>query len=42
MLNKLKWVMKPPRDRLHGALLILKHLNVNDRGTTAVERHCII
>lgn len=36
---KQKGRIKTPRDRLNSALLTLNFLNVNEKGTTAVERH---
>ena len=42
MLNKQKGMKNTPRNRLHNALLTLDFLNVNEKGTTAAERHWII
>ena len=42
MLNKQKGMITTPRNRLHNALLSLKFLNANEKGTTAVERHQIV
>jgi hypothetical protein len=42
ILSKQKEVIKTFSDRLHSALLTLKCVNANERGTTAVERQCIV
>ncbi|MGE9714896.1 DDE-type integrase/transposase/recombinase [Escherichia coli] len=39
MLNKQAWKTKPPKHRLHNALLTLNFLNANEKGQTATERH---
>jgi hypothetical protein len=39
MLNKPEGITRTPRDGLHSASLTLKFLNVNEKVTTAVERH---
>lgn len=40
--NKLKGVIKTPRDRLLNALLTLNFHNTNEKETTTAERHWII
>ena len=42
MLNKQKGMINNPRNRLNKALLTLNILNVNEKGTTATERHWIV
>lgn len=39
---KTKKGIKSPVNRLHNALLTFKFLNVNESGTTTIERHCIV
>ncbi|MBV2133725.1 DDE-type integrase/transposase/recombinase [Pseudomonas sp. MAP12] len=39
MLNKQAWKTKPPKHRLHNALLTLNFLNANEKGQTAAKRH---
>ena len=42
MLNKQKEMINTPRNILHNALLTLNFLNVNEKGTTAAEKHWIV
>ena len=37
MINKQKGIRKPPRNRLHNALLTLNFLNANEKGTSYRE-----
>ena len=39
MLNKQAWMTKPPKHRLHNALVTLNFLNANEKGKTNAERH---
>ncbi|ERE85983.1 Integrase, retroviral containing protein [Cricetulus griseus] len=39
MLNRQAWKTKPPKHRLHNALLTLNFLNANEKGQIAAERH---
>jgi hypothetical protein len=39
MFIKQKGRMKFPGDRLNSTLIALKFLNINEKGTRAVERH---